>query len=197
MADTPPASPPATTLPPVSNAPISLQDVMSAGLASLIALVTLVLLCYCFWGASAVTTEHFKNQKDVLALALGLFGTVTGYYFGRTPAERQAQQATRTADATQSQLTKTQDQLTTQQDKTQDHLTAQQDKVTSAQVTAQAAQQQTQAVKAEVTRELVALSAATIPPDGQINALAAAAPALTPAQVQARLAALLDRVNLI
>ena len=37
--------------------------------------------------------EAFGRQKDILLLALGLLGTVTGYYLGRIPAERQADAA--------------------------------------------------------------------------------------------------------
>ena len=37
--------------------------------------------------------ETFSNQKDILHLALGLLGTVTGYYFGRVPAEKHANTA--------------------------------------------------------------------------------------------------------
>jgi hypothetical protein len=37
--------------------------------------------------------EIFLKQKDILHLALGLLATVTGYYFGRVPAERHANTA--------------------------------------------------------------------------------------------------------
>ena len=161
--------------PPAGNAPISLQDVMSAGLASLIAAVTLALLCYCFWGASAVTAEHFKNEKDILALALGLLGTVTGYYFGRTPAEHQAQQATRAADTAQGNAQ-------------------------ASQQSADKAHQKADAIRAEVARELAALAGANAPgpPSGEpVVAQTVAAPTLTPVQVQARMAALLARVTMI
>jgi hypothetical protein len=42
--------------------------------------------------ASAKSTD-FATQKDILLLALGFLGTVTGYYLGRTPAERHADAA--------------------------------------------------------------------------------------------------------
>jgi type VI protein secretion system component VasK len=35
----------------------------------------------------------FNNRKEILAIAIGLLGTVLGYYFGRVPAERQADAA--------------------------------------------------------------------------------------------------------
>ena len=94
-----------------SNPPVSLQDVMCASLAGLIALVALGLLICCYCGASAAGDVHFKNEKDVLAMAIGLLGFVTGYYFGRAPVERQAQQATRYADMLLVQLERAQDQL--------------------------------------------------------------------------------------
>src|SRR5262245_406871 len=37
--------------------------------------------------------ETYQRKKDVLLLALGFLGTVTGYYFGRIPAERHADAA--------------------------------------------------------------------------------------------------------
>lgn len=179
MPATPDASqivnPAAVAPPPAGNAPISLQDVMSASLAGLIAAVTLILLCYCFWGASAVSADHFKNEKDILALALGLLGTVTGYYFGRTPAEHQAQQATRAADSAQ--------------------VNAQ-----ASQQSADKAHQKADAIRAEVAQELAALAAANAPdpPSGEaVTAQSAPVSPLTPAQVQARMAALLARVNMI
>lgn len=35
----------------------------------------------------------FGRQKDVLQIAIALLGTVTGYYLGRVPAEKRADQA--------------------------------------------------------------------------------------------------------
>jgi len=58
--------------------------VISAAIAG----VTLYMLVKCFWSAASGTA-----QKDILSLALGLFGTVTGYYFGRIPAEKAADAA--------------------------------------------------------------------------------------------------------
>lgn len=60
-------------------------------LSAAIAGVTLYMLVKCFWSAASGTA--FTNEKDVLSLALGLFGTVTGYYFGRIPAEKAADAA--------------------------------------------------------------------------------------------------------
>ena len=45
--------------------------------------------------------ETYHRKKDVLLLALGFLGTVTGYYFGRVPAERHADAARNAAKAGQ------------------------------------------------------------------------------------------------
>jgi hypothetical protein len=41
--------------------------------------------------------DSFDRQKDLLLLAIALLGTVTGYYFGRVPAELRASQANQSA----------------------------------------------------------------------------------------------------
>ena len=52
-----------------------------------------------FAGDSALAAkEAFERQKDLLTLALGLLGTVTGYYLGRAPAELRAGKAQNAAD---------------------------------------------------------------------------------------------------
>jgi hypothetical protein len=43
--------------------------------------------------------NKFADLKEVLAPALGLLGTVIGYYFGRVPAERHADTARDAATA--------------------------------------------------------------------------------------------------
>jgi hypothetical protein len=61
--------------------------------------------------AVKLQSDAFGRQKDIMLYALALFGTVTGYYLGRVPAEANARRAERTADTAQQQLTKTQDKL--------------------------------------------------------------------------------------
>lgn len=61
--------------------------------------------------AVKLQNDAFSRQKDIMLYALALFGTVTGYYLGRVPAEANARRAERTADTAQQQLTKTQDKL--------------------------------------------------------------------------------------
>jgi hypothetical protein len=47
-----------------------------------------------FTGAEAAAKkEAYERQKDLLVIAIGLLGTVTGYYLGRVPAELRAQTA--------------------------------------------------------------------------------------------------------
>jgi hypothetical protein len=41
--------------------------------------------------------DAYTRQKELLQLALGLLGTVTGYYLGRIPAERAASRANQEA----------------------------------------------------------------------------------------------------
>ena len=63
-------------------------------MSAAIAITTIYMLVQSFWhGGSEMAKEAFNRQKDVLSLALGLFGTVTGYYFGRIPAEKAADAA--------------------------------------------------------------------------------------------------------
>ena len=50
-----------------------------------------------------VRLDAFARQKDLLLYALGLLGTVTGYYFGRVPAELHAHRAEGEAKASRNQ----------------------------------------------------------------------------------------------
>lgn len=43
--------------------------------------------------------EQLSGQKDILLVAIGLFGSVLGYYFGRVPAEHRAERAESAAAA--------------------------------------------------------------------------------------------------
>jgi len=45
--------------------------------------------------------KAFNNQKDILLYGLALLGTVTGYFFGRVPAELHAVQAQKSANVAQ------------------------------------------------------------------------------------------------
>lgn len=58
-----------------------------------------------FAGDSALAArEAYERQKDLLMLALGLLGTVTGYYLGRVPAELRASAAQSAAERARAEL---------------------------------------------------------------------------------------------
>jgi hypothetical protein len=66
-------------------------------------------------GADEKTRQYqidaYNRQKDIMLYVVSLFGTVTGYYLGRVPAEANAKRAERAADTAQQQLSHTQDRL--------------------------------------------------------------------------------------
>jgi len=94
-----------------------LRDRTTTLIAILIVIVTLYLLIAAFWRGSetlaldASTVENDSlyqaqleqqneardQRKSILLVAVGILGTVTGYYFGRTPAEKRAERAERNA----------------------------------------------------------------------------------------------------
>jgi hypothetical protein len=51
--------------------------------------------------------DAYVRQKDLLLYALALLGTITGYYFGRVPAELHAQKADRVAEKAQAKEAET------------------------------------------------------------------------------------------
>ena len=55
--------------------------------------------------------DAYNRQKDIMLYVVSLFGTVTGYYLGRVPAEANAKRAERLADTAQQQLSHTQERL--------------------------------------------------------------------------------------
>jgi hypothetical protein len=72
-----------------------LKEIVSSILSISIAAVTLWMLLDVFSAAdhTPFVAEQFTRKKDILSIALGLFGAVAGYYFGRVPAEKQADAA--------------------------------------------------------------------------------------------------------
>ena len=105
---------------------------MREGMAVLISVVVLALaawtICQTFLsaGSTARTSPYsgstdekarqyqidaYNRQKDIMLYVVSLFGTVTGYYLGRVPAEANARRAERLADSTQQQLSHTQQRL--------------------------------------------------------------------------------------
>ena len=71
-----------------------LREGVTAVIALAIVFVVLWLLFDTHYSARMPDAAAFHHrQKEILALALGLLGTVMGYYFGRVPAERHADAA--------------------------------------------------------------------------------------------------------
>lgn len=97
--------------PAPSTWPTALHEIMAA----LVSLVLLVLAAVMLWETYAtgrtpkIDLDAYARQKDVMLYGLTLLGTVTGYYLGRVPAERRADQAQQTATTAQRQLGKAQD----------------------------------------------------------------------------------------
>jgi hypothetical protein len=61
--------------------------------------------------AKQLQLEAYSRQKDILLYVLALFGTVTGYYLGRVPAELNARRAENAATSAQKELTSTHEKL--------------------------------------------------------------------------------------
>ncbi len=80
--------------------PPDLKEITTTFIALVIVLVTTWMIYRAFTNAADATFDKdaLTRSKDILAFALGLFGTVTGYYFGRVPAEKQADAARHSAD---------------------------------------------------------------------------------------------------
>ena len=118
--------------PKTQGGPIDGLQSLREWMAMLISLVILVLSATTMWytfvtagrmndvpTADSVAAERinkaqvdaYNRQKDIMLYALALFGTVTGYYLGRVPAEANAKRAEQAADTAQKQLTRTQDRL--------------------------------------------------------------------------------------
>lgn len=65
-----------------------LRELVTTVISLLIVGLALLLLWDVYCGAKT-TADTFDRQKEILSLALGLLGTVTGYYFGRVPADHE------------------------------------------------------------------------------------------------------------
>jgi hypothetical protein len=76
--------------PPTQPSDFDLKEVVTAAIA--LAIVTLLVI-FLWQGFNAKTLE--ENQKYIIGIVLSLAGTVTGYYFGRVPAEKRADTAER------------------------------------------------------------------------------------------------------
>lgn len=95
-----------------------LREVISALVSAVIVVAAMYMLWRTFGVAgepiplvdgkpNSMLADAYQRQKDILLIAMGLFGTVTGYYFGRVPAERgadAARQAQKTAEKSASDV---------------------------------------------------------------------------------------------
>jgi hypothetical protein len=102
---------PSTSTPTSSVATVSTRDGCNVGqilretVTALIALAIAFVALRLLWDVHGVLKmgkpDNYEQHKELLLLALGLLGTVTGYYFGRVPAERHADAARDAAKAAQ------------------------------------------------------------------------------------------------
>lgn len=92
MPDTPttPPTPPTTSQPTTKTSDLNFKELVTAAIA--LAIVT-TLIVFLWQGFNAEDLK--ENQKYIIGLVLSLAGTVTGYYFGRVPAEKRADTAER------------------------------------------------------------------------------------------------------
>jgi hypothetical protein len=92
----------------------SLQ-VLREGAAVVISMVILGLAAWTigetFLAARGDNVEAYNREKDIMLYVVSLFGTVTGYYLGRVPAEVNARRAEQAASSAQQQLVSSQEKL--------------------------------------------------------------------------------------
>jgi hypothetical protein len=73
--------------------------------AALLSIAIVGFTIYCmlkmFKAPENISDTLWQHQSTILQVAIGLAGTVTGYYFGRIPAERAAANAQQTANNAQ------------------------------------------------------------------------------------------------
>ena len=79
-----------TTQPATKIPDLNFKEIVTAAIA--LAIVT-TMIVFLWQGFNAKTLE--ENQKYIIGIVLSLAGTVTGYYFGRVPAEKRADTAER------------------------------------------------------------------------------------------------------
>src|SRR3569832_1352314 len=84
-------------------------------MAVLISMVVLGLAAWTigqtFLAARGDNVDAYNREKDIMLYVVSLFGTVTGYYLGRVPAEVNARRAETAASAAQQQLAESQEKL--------------------------------------------------------------------------------------
>lgn len=97
-----PPPPPAPT--PPGNENWALKEVVGSLLSIAIMTFTLGFMAIMFLASATVEDKLWQHQTSILAMALSLAGTVTGYYFGRLPAERAASAAQQALTSAQQNL---------------------------------------------------------------------------------------------
>jgi hypothetical protein len=90
-------------------------QVLREGMAVVISMVILGLAAWTigqtFLAARGDSVDAYNREKDIMLYVVSLFGTVTGYYLGRVPAEVNARRAESAANAAQQQLAESQEKL--------------------------------------------------------------------------------------
>jgi hypothetical protein len=87
-----PAAPTTPTAQPATKVPdVNFKEIVTAAIA--LAIVTSMIAF--LWMGFGKGKDLEENQKYIIGIALSLAGTVTGYYFGRVPAEKRADTAER------------------------------------------------------------------------------------------------------
>jgi hypothetical protein len=90
-------------------------QVLREGIAVVISIVVLGLAAWTigqtFLAARGDNVDAYNREKDIMLYVVSLFGTVTGYYLGRVPAEVNARRADTAARAAQQQLSESQEKL--------------------------------------------------------------------------------------
>lgn len=75
------------------------REMLTAGISIVILILAMTTFALTFSAGREVFVkddgkkEAYDRQRDLLGVAIGLLGTVTGYYLGRAPAELRAQTA--------------------------------------------------------------------------------------------------------
>jgi hypothetical protein len=90
---------PHSTLPVAPSSADRPREVVAASVALGIIGVTLYFLLQMFFAPANIDPVLWQHQSSVLQICLALAGTVTGYYFGRIPAERAAASANQASAA--------------------------------------------------------------------------------------------------
>lgn len=94
----------------MGNNEFSLKEVVASVLSLAIVGFTLWIMGAIFYGGGTVAgvgevaADIAKRHSSILQAAIGLAGAVTGYYFGRLPAEKAAQAAQQQASSAQTAL---------------------------------------------------------------------------------------------